>query len=129
MTQDELAQFLGINRATLSKYESGIIDPPTSQLQRIADALGVHVAKLMGYEFLGKTDEGFDFYGPSPQMARANAAMEQMTEDGRSKVADYAEDILPRYRAEARLEAGESTPAPKDTTPAEPGPETAENGG
>lgn len=48
ITQDALAQALGVNRATISKYETGSIDLPMSQLQRIADALGVHVLDLLG---------------------------------------------------------------------------------
>lgn len=47
MTQEQLAQAIGINRATLSKYESGAIDPPTSQLRTIASILGVEPWELM----------------------------------------------------------------------------------
>lgn len=50
MTQEQLAHTLGINRATLSKYESGAIDPPTSQIQSIAAALGVSPLYLLGDE-------------------------------------------------------------------------------
>ena len=50
LTQEQLSARLGINRATLSKYESGDIDPPTSQLQAIAAALGVSVGRLLGQE-------------------------------------------------------------------------------
>lgn len=48
ITQDELAKVLNVNRATLSRYESGAIDPPASQLQAIADALGVSMSYLTG---------------------------------------------------------------------------------
>lgn len=48
MTQAQLAKSLGVNRATLSRYESGDIDPPSSQLQRIADVLGVDIRELTG---------------------------------------------------------------------------------
>lgn len=47
MTQDELAQKLAcnydlkINRATLSKYESGKIEPPVKHLKKIAAALNL----------------------------------------------------------------------------------------
>lgn len=47
MTQIELAKLIGVTHATLSRYESGAIDPPSSQLQAIADALGVDVGKLL----------------------------------------------------------------------------------
>lgn len=43
ITQDELAASLGINRATVSKYETGIIEPPLSQLEKIADLLNVDI--------------------------------------------------------------------------------------
>ena len=50
VTQDDLAKVLNINRATLSRYESGAIETPAAQLQRIAAALGVTVDYLMGRE-------------------------------------------------------------------------------
>ena len=50
MTQAQLAKSLGVNRATLSRYESGDIDPPSSQLQRIADVLGVGISELTSDE-------------------------------------------------------------------------------
>lgn len=56
--------------------------------------------------------------------ARINTALDQMTPEGQSRVADYVEDILPRYRAST---APESTPAPtegQDTTPPPDAPET-----
>lgn len=48
ITQEELAKVIGVTHATLSRYESGVIDPPTSQLQAIAAALGVSVSDLLG---------------------------------------------------------------------------------
>ena len=39
MTQEELAKKLGVNRATLSKYESGAIDPPASAIEKMAQIL------------------------------------------------------------------------------------------
>lgn len=53
MTQVELATKIGINRATLSKYESGIIEPSVAQLRLIAEALNVTVGYLTGYETMG----------------------------------------------------------------------------
>ena len=41
VTQEELAKRIGVNRALISKYETGIIEPSVSQLQKIALALGV----------------------------------------------------------------------------------------
>ena len=41
VTQEQLAEVLGINRATLSKYETGVIEPSVSQLKTIAAALRI----------------------------------------------------------------------------------------
>lgn len=41
MTQEELAKKLKINRATLSKYETGSIDPPFSMMKEIARILSL----------------------------------------------------------------------------------------
>lgn len=47
ITQEQLAKSLGINRATLSKYESGVIEPSVSQLERIAEALHISFFDLL----------------------------------------------------------------------------------
>lgn len=48
MSQDDLAQVLGVNRATISKYETGAIEPSLAQLCKIANVLNVRVEDLMG---------------------------------------------------------------------------------
>lgn len=50
LTQEQLSARLNVKRATLARYEAGTIDPPTSQLQAIASALGVSVGRLLGQE-------------------------------------------------------------------------------
>ena len=50
LTQEQLSAHLNVKRATLARYEAGTIDPPTSQLQAIAAALGVSVGRLLGQE-------------------------------------------------------------------------------
>lgn len=56
-TQEELAQKIGITHATLSRYETGEIDPPASQLQRISFSLGVSVSDLLGNKHKMEQDE------------------------------------------------------------------------
>ena len=48
LSQDELADAVGINRVTLSKYERGLVEPTASNLSRIATKLGCTVSDLMG---------------------------------------------------------------------------------
>lgn len=54
---------------------------------------------------------------------RIEAALNQMNNEGKSKVADYAEDILPRYRAEP---APQSPPDPQEGTDTTQGSEGSE---
>ena len=61
-----------------------------------------------GIEADGPVEIGLVVQG---ELARVVKAVEQMNEEGRSKVADYAEDILPRYRTETA-----SQPAQEDNT-------------
>lgn len=39
VTQEELAKRIGVNRALISKYETGIIEPSVSQLQKLLQLL------------------------------------------------------------------------------------------
>lgn len=68
----------------------------------------------------------------STTLKRINTAVAQMTPEGRVKVADYAEDILPRYKAgTAPSDGGGATPAPqegKNTTPTPDGSEGPQEG-
>ena len=50
LSQDELAELASIHRVTLSRYESGRVDPGAQALARIADALGVTTDMLLGRE-------------------------------------------------------------------------------
>ena len=45
--QDQLAEMAMLNRVTLARYETGVIEPGALALGRIADALGVTTDELM----------------------------------------------------------------------------------
>ncbi|MBU7319037.1 helix-turn-helix domain-containing protein [Paenibacillus oleatilyticus] len=57
LTQDELAEKLGMTRANFSSYESDRNIPPSIILGKIADALNVSVDYL-----LGRIDEPYQIY-------------------------------------------------------------------
>lgn len=63
ISQDELAQFLGVNRATISKYETGIIEPSFSQLAQIANYLEIDFGEFLdgeAYRLYQAHRSGFD---------------------------------------------------------------------
>lgn len=47
LSQDELARKAGITQAKVSDYELGNVSPSITNLDRIADALGVPIAELL----------------------------------------------------------------------------------
>ena len=61
MTQADLAAFLGVTKATISKYELGLREPSFEQLQTIGEALGLGTFSLvpesMQNAFMGGVNE------------------------------------------------------------------------
>ena len=49
-TQLELADAIGVNRVTITKYESGVIAPPIEKLEKIAAALECSIVDLIDKE-------------------------------------------------------------------------------
>lgn len=49
-TQEQLANAVGVKRAVISKYESGMVSPSYNMVQKIAAALDVPVTELVGDE-------------------------------------------------------------------------------
>jgi transcriptional regulator with XRE-family HTH domain len=47
LTQEALAEKVGVSRGYLSRLEMGRHDPPLSLLRRLAKALGVKVGRLL----------------------------------------------------------------------------------
>ena len=50
LTQEQLAEQLGVQRAVVSKYETGRITPSVKQAQKIAAVLDFHLLDLIGIE-------------------------------------------------------------------------------
>lgn len=115
MSQAMLAEQIGINRATLSKYENGQIEPSVSQLEKIADALGVSLFDLLPVEhhellktgwLIGYEDRSDELreatnFGcdelerrkSDPQYFRMLLAYENLNRDGQYRVIEYAEAL------------------------------------
>ena len=110
VTQEQLAEVLGINRATLSKYETGVIEPSVSQLKTIAAALRIDfyvlANKKVGYSFSeeeGQLITAFSSLNPSGQ-TEAVKRVSELTE-------------IPRYQ---RSDAQDAAKGTEDTSlPAE----------
>ena len=82
MTQEQLAAELNVNRATISKYESGAIDPPIGQIIQMAKILNVSIVDLLGME-------------PEGGIAEKNL-LEHLLQDYLKKHGDIDSSILDR---------------------------------
>ena len=59
ITQEQLAQIIGVERSSIGKYETGT-QPSTDNMKRIADYFGVTVDYLLGREEIKKAADNID---------------------------------------------------------------------
>lgn len=104
-----------------AELEKILLSGPREDYDAISDK-----AKAEFWRIIAQGDGMPDIDSPR---TRTNVALDQMTQEGQDKVADYAEDILPRYRAETPPPPPPASPEGKDTVPPSPPPESPENGG
>lgn len=48
LTQEQLAAMVGVNRSTITQWETGWSQPRMGAAQRLADALGVKISEIVG---------------------------------------------------------------------------------
>ena len=65
LSQEQLARLLGVDRSTISSYESNVRQPPLDTLSRIADVFGVSTDYLLGADsgYLGNTNLSGKYLG------------------------------------------------------------------
>ena len=129
LTQEELAQKVGISTMSVRRYESGERIASKETIQDIAAALDVDPYSL--YSFDQASDALSDRINARE---RVNTALCKLNEAGMEKAADAVELIaeVPRYKAwEAPAEGGRATSAPQEgkaPTPPPDAPETPQEG-
>lgn len=64
MSQEELAQTIGVTKSTISKYEKGAREPRYDQLQRIAAALGTSISNLLPPDNYWEDEDGIGHTEP-----------------------------------------------------------------
>lgn len=106
MTLEELSKHIGISRQTLSRYENGIIgNIPSDRIEKIAIALNVSPAQLMGWEEMSSNPEEEYYTDPTvneyAEQLRTNPNMRLLfdaTKDMSKEDIDYVVDLVNRLK-------------------------------
>ena len=64
ITQERLAERIGIKRATLSKYETGIIQPSLDMLFKLSDTLEVQLSEILPFGEFSNAGYVADLFSP-----------------------------------------------------------------
>ena len=93
MTQQQLADAIGVHLVTLQSYEAGKYIPKFPVLVKLSSVLGVPVGNL---------DESLagDVVSVDGVKYRIDTAYNSLTDEGKEKLADFAEELQndPKYR-------------------------------
>ncbi len=83
--QTDVANWLGIERSTYAKYETGATEPPFSTLVRLAEHWNASVYDLMGYEDAKSSTD--DISGAKREMIKI---VDQLSDEQVSKLIQIA---------------------------------------
>lgn len=79
LTQEELAQKIGVNLRTLQKWENGESSIRTKNAEKLAKHFGVSVGQLLGYEAYQEIeDEAMNSYKEIVRLLHANADIKEI---------------------------------------------------
>lgn len=101
LTADQLAELVGVNRATIYRYESGDIENMSVDvLKPLAEALHTTPVALMGWDD-ASTPEFKDLTSDEITLL---SDFRQLSQDGQIKLLDYASDLVAsgRYKKATR---------------------------
>jgi transcriptional regulator with XRE-family HTH domain len=84
------ARFDGrMNKSTVSRYENSLQEPMISTVKKVAVFFSVDPSDLLGYSVDVPAAPAL-----SPELAALSAALDQLNEEGREKLLDYAADLV-----------------------------------
>lgn len=91
LTLEQVGAYVGVNKATVQRYEIGNIDIKRNVAIKLAEVLGTSPAYIMGW-----TDDPSAAASPaiSGQLKELAEALAELNEEGREKLLDYAADLV-----------------------------------
>lgn len=91
LTLEQVGAYVGVNKATVQRYEIGNIDIKRNVAIKLAECLGTSPAYIMGW-----TDDPSAATSPaiSGQLKALAEALAELNDEGREKLLDYAADLV-----------------------------------
>ena len=95
LTLEQVGDFVGVNKATVQRYEIGNIDIKRNVAIKLAECLGTTPAYIMGWtdDLLTGTISSSTPSLP-PQLQSLANALDQLNEEGCEKLLDYAAGLV-----------------------------------
>lgn len=102
LTQQDLAEKLGITKSAIGNYENGVSSPKWDVLLKIFDVLKVEPNFLYQDSFSLETPETSPL---TPQQSSLLSSFDLLNEEGQQKALDYVDDLVltGRYKKCAAL--------------------------
>lgn len=102
LTQQDLAEKLGITKSAIGNYENGVSSPKWDVLLKIFDVLKVEPNFLYQDSFSLETPETSPL---TPQQSALLSSFDLLNEEGQQKALDYVDDLVltGRYKKCAAL--------------------------
>ena len=105
LTQQDLAEKLGVTKSAVGNYENGVSSPKWDVLLKIFDILHVEP------NFLYQDSFSLEFSKPvqlTPQQSALLSSFDQLNEEGQTKAMEYVEDLVltGRYKKCSASELG-----------------------
>lgn len=96
ITQQQLADSIGVAKSTISMYESGQREPDFETLEALADYFNVEMSTFFpgGSTIPGLLPLPAGEAAPDPKEARLTDLYRQLNTDGQEKLIDYADDLV-----------------------------------
>lgn len=94
LTLEQVGEFVGVNKATVQRYEIGNIDIKRNTALKLAECLGTTPSYIMGWiddPGLAPVPEPVPM---SPELQAVSDALDKLNGEGREKLLDYAADLV-----------------------------------
>ena len=101
MTQEQLASFLGVKTAAVSKYENELVSPSWETITKISAAFNMTTTKLLdGVNLFSEPAPESDFDAADQLRADTIAKYDGLNDLGREKANEYITDLseLGKYK-------------------------------